>query len=704
MSSERGQWMNIKLKMIVVVFVLIFAAVVYKSFALAVTDRDYLMGKANREIERNMKLGAVRGEIFDINGERLAASVEAPTLWADPALIQDKEETVRQLAEILNLNEKEQAKLGGSLGGRQRFVYIKRHMSEEEALAVRNLNIRGLGFKKEYRRTYPNGPLASQLLGFVGLDSEGLEGLEKALDERLRPGQDKIKVKRDNVDRIMVDNIEGELEQTRGGSVVLTIDRRIQHIAEKALSRAVGTYQAASGLALVMRPKTGAVLAAAVAVNGESFDPNNFSLSDPAARRNRILTDTFEPGSTFKIFVVAAALEEGLVTPGTVVYCENGAFKVGRHTVRDTHNYGDLTISEVIKHSSNIGSLKVGGILGNDLLYNYLTRFSFGEKTGLAHLPGEDSGLLRHPKRWYQIDAANIAFGQGVSVTALQMVMAMSSLANDGVLMKPYIVDRVLDADGRIVEQYEPHILRQVVSPLTARQVAAMLRMAVQKGGTATRAEVEGYPVAGKTGTAQKVSRGGKTYAAGKYVASFLGFAPYHNPELCVMVVLDEPRNGYYGGTVAAPAFREIMREALPILDIPPIEGPVDPVWPILQRNAGGAPGVVAGGQSNNFIRVRLKKGDRGRKGPITYASLSPEKALSAGISEPVFADVGLGLTVEPGVMPNLTGLSMRQVVEVMSEYGLDLEFAGSGHAVGQEPGPGTAVAAGQTGSIYFER
>jgi cell division protein FtsI (penicillin-binding protein 3) len=377
---------------------------------------------------------------------------------------------------------------------------------------------------------------------------------------------------------------------------------------------------------------------------------------------------------------------------------------VANHTVRDTHSYGDLTVSQIIKYSSNIGSLKLGGILGNNLLYNYLTRFSFGEKTGLAYLSGEASGLLRHPKQWQQVEAANIAFGQGLSVTTLQMVMAMSSLANDGVLMKPYIVDRVLDADGRITERYEPQILRQVVSPLTARQMAAMLRMAVQKGGTATRAEVAGYPVAGKTGTAQKVVRGGKGYAPGKYVASFLGFAPYHDPQLCVMVVLDEPQNGYYGGTVTTPAFKEIMENALPLLDIPPTEDKGDPVWPLVQRNYIGAPGVLEGDQPANFIRVKLKKNDRGARGPITFASLSPEQAILAGGAEPIFVDVSPALATDPGIMPDLSGLTMRQVMEVMSEYFMDLEYLGSGHVVGQQPVAGTSVAAGQTCSVVFDR
>ena len=717
MSSNK--WMKTRLKLVCAIFAMVFAAVVYKSFDLTVLERPYLKGKADAEITGHLELGAVRGEIFDVRGERLAASLAVDSVYADASLIPEaaaddeeageekklkkstetRETVALKLHETLGLDLKEVKK---ELDTGKKYIRLKRHVTGEEAVAVKSLKLPGVRFEKEYRRAYPNGSLAANFLGFVGRDGQGLEGLELALDKYLKARQEKVKVKRDRLGRFLVDKIDGELEQARGASVVLTIDRRIQYITENALAKAVDTYKAKSGMALVMNPRTGAVISAAV---WPTYDPNlPPDRFDSDSKRNRILTDSFEPGSTFKVFVVAAALEEGRVTPESVVYCENGAFRVANHTVKDTHPYGDLTISQVIKHSSNIGSLKIGGMLGKDLLYNYLTRFSFGERTGLAHLPGETSGVLRRPKDWHQVDEANIAFGQGVSVTTLQMVMAMSSLANDGLLMKPYIVDRVLDEDGRVIEQHEPQILRQVVSPLTARQVAAMLRMAVQKGGTATRAEVAGYPVAGKTGTAQKVTKGSKGYAAGKYVASFIGFAPYHDPQLCVMVVLDEPSSGsYYGGTVATPAFREIMENALPLLDIPPSEGKGDPVWPIVQRNSGGAPGLVSNDQPTNFLRVRLKKNDRRALGPITFGDQTPEKIAAAGKVEITFTDRP-GPKDVSGAMPDLRGETMRRVLERMGDYAMDLEFIGSGRVVGQSPPPGSAVVSGQSGSIIFDR
>ncbi|MDR2935074.1 MAG: penicillin-binding protein 2, partial [Candidatus Adiutrix sp.] len=473
----------LKLRLVGLMFFLAFGLVLYKSVVLQVLERDFLAAKARAEVERHLSVGAVRGEIFDAGGERLAVSLAGASLYANPLKIADKAGTARRLGEILG---QDPAGLLDKLNtGSKRFVWLKRRLTPAETEAVRALSIDGLEFCKEYRRAYPNGPLAANFLGFVGVDNQGLEGLELALDDYLRAGSQKIKIRRDGRNRDMLDS--GEIQEARGASVVLTVDRRIQYVTEKALAKAVETYQAKSGLALVMRPKTGAVVAAAV---WPTFDPNEYQKASKGARRNRILTDPFEPGSTFKVFVAAAALEENLVSPGTVIDCENGAFKVGGNIVRDTRAYGELSVSEIIKYSSNIGSLKIGSLLGNELLYNYLTRFSFGERTGLAHLPSETPGLLRPPRNWYPIDAANIAFGQGLTVTALQMVMAMSSLANDGVMMKPYLVDRVLDAEGSIIEQTRPQILRQVVSPMTARQVAAMLRMAVMKGGTATRAEV----------------------------------------------------------------------------------------------------------------------------------------------------------------------------------------------------------------------
>ena len=692
MTPDSAKWMKVRLNLLIVLFLAAFGVILGRAAYLQLWNVDELKEKSRAEIEREFNLGAVRGEIYDARGEKLAASLAVESLFADTTQIENPAETAKQLSEILQVEEEP---LKEKLFSGKNFIWLKRQVTADEADKIKALNLKGLSFNKEYRRAYPNGTLAAHFLGFVGIDGQGLEGLELALDAELKAGPGRLKVKRDNLGRMMMDANKEDKEEARGDSVMLTIDRRIQYIAEKALHKAIIGTNAKSGHVLIMRPKTGAVVASAVY---PTFDPNDYKSARTSARRNRILTDPFEPGSTFKIFVIAAALETGLISPDSVIYCENGAFRVANHTVRDTHGYGDLTVSQVIKYSSNIGSLKIGEMLGPDLLYNYLTRFSFGEKTGLEHLPGEAPGLLRLPKAWHKLDAANIAFGQGISVTAMQMVMAMSALANDGVMMKPYLVERVMAEDGTIVEQHQPEIIRQVVSPLTARQVSAMLRMAVMKGGTGYNAEVAGYPVAGKTGTAQKVSRGGSTYASGKYVASFLGFAPYHNPELCMLVVLDEPWPAYYGGTVAAPIFKEIMENALPLLDLPPTEDPGEPLWPHLAKNKGGAPGVMANSGGTNFIRGKFKKSDLQIKGPVVVP------VAAQNDFGPAFEAVSDEIVLTPGKMPDLRGLSMRKVLDVMSSYSMQLEYLGSGRVIGQTPLPGEAVSENQFGQIIFER
>jgi cell division protein FtsI (penicillin-binding protein 3) len=481
---------------------------------------------------------------------------------------------------------------------------------------------------------------------------------------------------------------------------------RIQNIAEKSIAKAVVERNAKSGMAVVVRPSTGEILASAVY---PTFDPNNYGLSETSDRRNKVLTDPLEPGSTLKIFTVAAALEEKLVTPESVFFCENGVYQIEAYQpIRDTGVYGDLTVSEIVKKSSNIGASKIGERLGPFKLYNYLSKFGFGQKTGLSYPAGESAGLLRPPGKWHIVDAANISFGQGLSVTALQMVMAVSALANDGVLMRPSLVSRVIDANGTIIEHKPPQIVRQVVSPLTARQVMAMMRMAVMKGGTGRKADIEEYPVAGKTGTAQKVDIGSKGYASGKYVASFVGVAPYNNPELCVLVILDEPYPAYHGGEVAAPVFKEIMSQSLPLLDIPPTEAPIEPNWPIVDRNEPGVPGVLMAEQTSfNYVKVSIPSGDKG------HGKIKPLAEIVLSNEQLEFAKLGQDdkdITLRPpsddgqlGVMPNLRGLSMREVLDILTPYHMVLEYHGTGLSASQEPPPGTLVSKGQMARVAFE-
>jgi cell division protein FtsI (penicillin-binding protein 3) len=694
-----------RLDFVVVIFGVLLAAIIYKSARLQIVEREYWVKEASKTTQRIYRLSSVRGEIFDRNGEKLAASVATQSVFVDGKILKDKGESAYRLYQALDIDFEDLAR---RMEGDRSHLWIKRDISPEEAKAVSDLKIRGVGLQKEYRREYPNGSLAAHFLGFVGRDGQGLEGLELALEDKLNVPSVKVRVRQDAKRRPIIEDPEQALSQPKGASVMLTIDRRIQHIVEKAISKAVVERNAKSGLAIVVRPRTGEILASAVY---PTFDPNDYASVDGALRTNRILTDPFEPGSTFKVFTVAAALEEKMVTPDTVFFCENGNYKVDGNTViRDTGNYGDLSVSKIVQKSSNIGASKIGERLGAKRLHNYLTRFAFGEKTGLAYPSGESAGRLRESRDWRVVEAANIAFGQGLSVTALQLVMAAAALGNDGVLMRPTLVSRVVDSEGRVIEQIPPQIVRQVVSPLTANQVLAMMRLAVMKGGTGRKGDIPQYPVAGKTGTAQSVEVGHSTYSATKYVASFVGLAPYHNPELCTLVVLFEPYPSYFGGEVAAPVFKEIMAEALPLLDVPPQEAKEDevqPLWPSLDKPDHGAPGVLPDNRSVNFVMVKLPKGDKGDSRPIepfgqdvleAEASLDFDAPLAQAKDRLILPeDDG-----QAGVMPDLSGLSMRQVLDLMSPFRLSLEFQGSGLAVGQEPARGSPVERGQPARVLF--
>jgi cell division protein FtsI (penicillin-binding protein 3) len=480
----------------------------------------------------------------------------------DPSKLENPGAVFAQLAAALELDK---AELEKKAKDNSSFMFVKRQITPEEAARVEALNLKGVGLAKEPRRFYPNNFLAAHLLGFAGVDSQGLEGLEMALDKYLRGDVDVRRVRRDALGRTFLDRVQEDSDQNKGHTVVLTLDRRVQHITEKALAKAVEESGAKGGMALVVRPRTGEVLASAVF---PSFNPNVFGSYPVPRRRNRVLTDAFDPGSTFKVFVVSAALEEGVVSPLDVINCERGTYKIAGHTIHDTSPHGFLTVNKVVKVSSNIGAAKIGEKLGSQTLYEYLTRFSFGRKTGID-VPGESSGLLRSAKNWHKLDLANVAFGQGVSVTGLQLTMAMSALANDGWLMQPYVVAEILDASGRVVVRNQPRPLREAVSSETAQKVRRMLRMVVTPGGTGQRAEPEGYPAAGKTGTAQKLDKATGTYSDKRFFSSFVGFVPFDDPQLASLVALDEPWPQTYGGVVAGPAFREIAEAVLPLYDVP---------------------------------------------------------------------------------------------------------------------------------------
>lgn len=525
---------------------------------------EWLQDQAVGQVTKELTIRGKRGTIYDARHQPMAVSIETPSIAAYPKSIENKPKAAFRLAKALGLKSGE---VHRKLVSGRNFIWLKRQAMPKEADAVRALNLKGVDFLPEHDRFYPNTTLAAQVLGFTGIDGHGLEGLEFYYDRELNGDEHKVTILKDALGRrFAADQLAG-LGKT-GYNLVLTLDHHIQYITEQALSEAVQKYKAQSGMAIVMAPTTGALLAVA---HDPVFNLNAYRKYDRSTWRNRSITDPFEPGSTMKIFSVAAALETGKMNPGTIFYCENGTYLIGRHAVHDTKPHGWLSLQQIVKYSSNIGAVKLVEKIGSRALFESLQEFGFGRRTGLD-FPGERSGSLPHYKRWTAIDAGAIAFGQGVSVTALQLLAAVAAVANDGLMMKPYIVQAVTDANGGLIRNVEPEAVNQVVAAKTARTMRRIMRTVITPGGTGINAELEGYDVCGKTGTAQKIDENG-TYASNKYVSSFVGFAPAQQPALAVVVVVDEPRGTHYGGIVAAPAFKRIIKESLSYLNIVPNNG-----------------------------------------------------------------------------------------------------------------------------------
>ncbi|MDD2856915.1 MAG: penicillin-binding protein, partial [Desulfuromonadaceae bacterium] len=524
-------------------------------------------------------------------------------------------------------------------------IWVVRWLTLDNASRVRNTKLPGIGFAPETKRFYPNMEIAAHVIGFTGSDPNGLEGIELKYDSTIMGNTGYMITERDALGRNIAVKSTVIKNPSPGKSVILTLDKTIQFIAEKELAKAVTESNAKSGMALVMEPETGKVLAMA---NYPTFNPNSYSRYSLPQLRNHVVTDSFEPGSTFKIFTIAAAVDTGLVRPTDVYNCENGVYKISGRTIHDDHPHSRLSVSEVIKYSSNIGTAKIASKLGDGKMTRYLRNFGFGGRTGID-LPGESTGNLR--QRLYGIDLATISFGQGVSLSTIQLVSAMSAIANGGNLMKPYLVERIMNEDGTEVQHFEPQLVRRVISAETAAKVSKMMETVTAKGGTGTNAAVEGYRVAGKTGTAQKVDQVTRTYSLTKRIGSFVGFVPAENPKLTIAVIIDEPQGNKYGGVVAAPAFRNIARNSLAYLK-------VQPTMPI----------------------------DRSAKPP--EESDSEDTDESETTSERDFVE---NLDVN-GAMPNFRGMSMRQVLQVMEERGINIRLIGSGRAVEQSPIPGQQI------------
>lgn len=544
-----------------------FVAVVARLVDIMVVNHTMFLAKARFQQTKKETIPVKRGFIYDRRGRELAINLETESIFCDPQSITSgdqedagsiKEKVALTLSKVVN--QKPDVILT-KLTEDKRFNWIERKVSHEHSQKVRELNLNGIGLAPEIKRYYPKGTLASHIIGFVNVDNKGLEGIEQKYEKYLTAKGESAYSVRDARGNVLS---EGSRKEIRGNNTILTIDEGLQYILEKNLEDAVSHWKAASATAIMMDPHTGEILAMS---SRPTFDLNSPAEADGHQKRNRAVTDCYEPGSTFKIIAGTAALEEGVVNPDMKFDCSAGYIEVGGRKIKDAHRHGVLTFKEVIQKSSNVGTIKIGLNLGKDKIYEYIKRFGFGEKTGID-LAGEVTGLVRPTERWSGMSLGAIAIGQEIAVTPLQVLRAYSAIANGGYLVRPHVVMEVRSPDGGLVYKSAPEAQR-ILSEKTVAVFREILKTVTEEGGTALEAAVDGNQVAGKTGTAQLMDPRTKRYSRDKFVSSFVGFVPADKPKLAIIVVIHEPKGQIYGGLVAAPVFRKIASESLSYMSVP---------------------------------------------------------------------------------------------------------------------------------------
>ncbi len=535
------------------IFFIFLLLCVGRLFFIQFFRSNYLTAIARKQHNQLVELEPRRGTIYDCNLKAQAFNMSMDSLFAVPGAIKDKENVINQLLPILGV---ERSYLRDRLYRKKAFIWLARKLTPEKSEAVKRLNIKGLGFLKEAKRIYPNSYLASHVIGFSGMDNLGLEGAERDFNKYLK-GESGWAVFLRDARQKKLDIWEKMVLPVDGLDLVLTIDEVIQYIAERELDKVFKSFHAKGASIVVMDPHTGRILALA---SRPTYDLNDHSGIAKDSMRNRSICDLFEPGSVFKIVTASAALEEKKVTEEDVFFCENGSYLVGGRVLHDHQPHGRLTFRQVIEESSNIGTVKIAQLLGPDTVYRYLRAFGFGSKLGVD-LSGEISGMIKPVRSWSKTSITAIPIGQEVGVTALQLVSAISVIANGGQLMRPYIIDSVRDNQGEIIKQNKPVLIRKVISVDTAMRIKKILTGVVEEG-TGRLAKVSGFSAAGKTGTAQKIEANG-AYSHDKFVASFIGFSPAEDPLLAIVVTVDEPHPSYFGGVVAAPVFQKVAGDAI---------------------------------------------------------------------------------------------------------------------------------------------
>ena len=627
-SQGRNDHSKVKIGLVIALFAVALCGLWVRAGWVQLHEGEYLLSKASKQSHAAEFEYGERGRIFDRNGQMLATSVEAKSVYARPFEIENIDIAADTLSRDLKISR---SKIYKRLKSKKKFIWIKRQITDRESAAIASAELKGVRLVSEFSRIYPNGHLAGQTLGFVNIDGKGLEGVERIYNERMKPGKAEFVVQRDAKGSRLYLDAQGREMDINGLDVRLTIDTHIQHAAEQSLAKSIAKYDARAGIVLVVDVDSGDILAMA---NQPFFNPNNVKRSKATQRRLRAVTDVYEPGSTMKPFLFAAALEENVIEPDTLINCENGRWKVGGKTIRDTHPEKWLPAHKVLRYSSNIGTAKIGIDMGAGVYHDYLSRLGFGSKTGIG-LPGETGGIMMPPSKWTSVDLAAISFGQGIGTSALQMAKAYLTLANGGMTKELNLI--------KLPEVKSPTPTEQVFSKETVDIVLAMMRDVVHEDGTGRSARIPGITMAGKTGTAQKAAKGGY---GDQYLSSFVAMVPAEEPEFLLITMIDEPQKANYGSMVAAPVCKEIAVRTLAYY-----------------------------GKLSETLETAVAEN-------IHVDALADEplnKAVAAPKAAPMSAKV-----------PNIKGMPVRRALEMLVKKGIVPVLKGDGMTVtGQKPKPG---------------
>jgi cell division protein FtsI (penicillin-binding protein 3) len=653
---------------------------------------DYL-ARAKRQQQRIVEISAKRADILDRNLRELAMSATVESCFAVPSEITDPELVGRLIGPILKMSEED---VETHLASSRSFTWLARKLPPETADRIRALNLRGIYFQQEDERFYPKRDLAASVLGYVDIDEKGLGGIEYGLDQRIRSKPGKVMILADAHSR-WYDSTEQKPDA--GSSVILSLDENIQYVAERELAAAISQTHARAGTVIVQDPSNGEILAMA---SWPTFNANAASDAPAESRVNRAVASMYEPGSVFKIVTLSAALDQGITTPDEVIDCQNGAISIAGHTIHDHKRYGLLTLSQVLANSSDVGAIKIGLRLGAPKLYDYIRAYGFGNLSGID-LPGETRGLLRRLDNWTPVSVGSISMGQEVGVTPIQVVTAMSVIANGGLLYRPHVVQALHDASGeKMLDQPPP---TRVIQPTTAATMRQMLE-GVVLDGTGKLAQVDGYTTAGKTGTAQKIDPATGRYSKTQYISSFVGFAPINNPAVTILVQLDSPSgaSGHEGGGVAAPVFQRVASQVLAYLNVP------RDVPLVAKDSKHGAKPAIAAADLSDSDSAQFEDSDTAFAQepsstpvpePVAANQSQPIAATKDDANQPATAEFAEG---EGVVVPDLQGKNVREVTQISLKLGFTPVLVGTGVVESQQPDPGVTVRKGGSLTVHFGR